>query len=360
MKTILFVCTGNICRSPMAEGLFRHATRGRMDCRVVSAGVGAMEGQAPSLHAIRALKELGIDISQQRSRMLTSDLVDHADYIFGMTHSHVDSVMLLFPQAAEKTFLLREFDETLDEFEKDISDPIGGSYETYAYTRDQIEQGILSMLSFIDQSEEEEGAPLPGSRTRLAIGCDHAGFELKEAIKSHLREAEISLADMGASSAEVSDYTDYARAVGEAVAAGRSDFGLLICATGIGMSMAANKIPGVRAALVLDGQMAAAARQHNNANVLCLGAGSTPPETAKKIIDIFLSAHYEGGRHERRITKMEPTSPPPVVALENGRSRDRASHFAGTAAPAGKHRTHRQRKFCQPRRDGGARVGPDQ
>src|ERR1700733_2622142 len=169
MKTVLFVCTGNICRSPMAEGLFRHATRGRPDCRVVSAGVGALEGQPPSSHAVRALKELGIDIAHLRSRMLTSELVDEADYIFGMTHSHVDSVNLLFPQAAEKTFLLREFDETLDEFEKDISDPIGGSYETYAYCRDQIEQAIFSMLNFIEQSTPfTASAPASKARTYVA------------------------------------------------------------------------------------------------------------------------------------------------------------------------------------------------
>ena len=126
----------------MAEGLFRHATKERHAYQVLSAGVGAVNGQVPSAHSIRALRELGIDISSQRSRVLTADLVNRSDYIFGMTHSHVDAVNLLFPQAAEKTFLLREFDDTLDEFEKDISDPIGGSYETYCYTRDQIEQGI--------------------------------------------------------------------------------------------------------------------------------------------------------------------------------------------------------------------------
>src|SRR5271156_1796482 len=179
MKTILFVCTGNICRSPMAEGLFRHATQGRTDYQVISAGVGAMEGQPPSSHAVRALKELGIDISQQRSRMLTPDLVERADYIFGMTHSHVDSINLLFPHAAEKTFLLREFDETLDEFEKDISDPIGGSYETYAYCRDQIEQGIFAMLNFIEQNVEAEAAPQSPTKVNVALGCDHAGFHLK-------------------------------------------------------------------------------------------------------------------------------------------------------------------------------------
>jgi RpiB/LacA/LacB family sugar-phosphate isomerase len=317
MKTVLFVCTGNVCRSPMAEGLFRHATRGRTDCRAISAGVGAVEGQPPSPHAVRALKELGIDISQQRSRMLTPEIVEQADYIFGMTHSHVDAVTLLFPQAAEKMFLLREFDETLDEFEKDISDPIGGSYETYTYCRNQIEQGIFSMLSFIEQAAEAPAAPATGAKCRLALGSDHAGFHLKEALKDYLRGAPASVTDLGTGSEEVCDYTDYAQAVADAVVAGRADFGVLICATGIGMSMAANKIPGIRAALAVDERMASLARQHNNANVLCLGAGATPPEAGKKILDAFLAAQFEGGRHQRRLSKMEPPSTPASRRLQS-------------------------------------------
>src|SRR6185369_16649415 len=158
MKTVLFVCTGNVCRSPMAEGLFRHVVQGRGQYRVISAGLGAMEGQPPSAHAVEAEKELGIDISAQRSRMLTPELVAQADYIFGMTHSHVDAIMLLYPHAAEKTFLLREFDETLDAYENDISDPIGGSYDVYCNCRDQIEQGIASMLKFVEQTSAAAGA----------------------------------------------------------------------------------------------------------------------------------------------------------------------------------------------------------
>src|SRR5206468_7373851 len=127
-------------------------------------GLGAWDGKPPSSHAVSAGKELGIDISSQRSRMLTPDLVQQADYIFGMTHSHVDTVMLLYPQAAKKTFLLREFDETLDTFEKDISDPIGGSYEIYVSCRDQIEQGIVSLLRFIEQHDGATGGPA-GART---------------------------------------------------------------------------------------------------------------------------------------------------------------------------------------------------
>src|SRR5256885_10561897 len=152
MKTVLFICTGNVCRSPMAEGIFRQAVQSRGDYRVFSAGLGAMEGQPPSHYAVQAVRELGIDIAGQRSRMLTPELVQQADYIFGMTHSHIDTVMLLYPQAIEKTFLLREFDETLDIFEKDISDPIGGSYEVYLNFRVPIVQGIASLLGFIQQS----------------------------------------------------------------------------------------------------------------------------------------------------------------------------------------------------------------
>src|ERR1044071_3007814 len=128
MKTILFVCTGNVCRSPMAEGILRHALQDRGSYRVMSAGLGAIDGQPPSPYAVQAVRELGINISGQRSRMLTPDLVQQADFILGMTHSHIDTVGMLYPHAIEKTFLLREFDETLDIYEKDISDPIGGSY----------------------------------------------------------------------------------------------------------------------------------------------------------------------------------------------------------------------------------------
>ena len=289
----------------MAEGIFRQVVQGRGNYRVLSAGLGAMEGQPPSAHAVQAVKELGIDIASQRSRMLTPELVLQADYVFAMTHSHVDTVTLLYPQAAEKTFLLREFDETLDTFEKDISDPIGGSYEVYLNCRDQIEQGIASILRFIEQGDEAPGA-LPGGRpAAVAIGADHAGFELKEALKQFLTQHGVSVADFGASSGEASDYPDFAQAVGQSVAQRKAHFGVLVCTTGLGMSIAANKVPGVRAALVTDEGTAALARQHNNANVLCLAAKATPLDLARRIVEVFLNTPFEGGQHERRVNKME-------------------------------------------------------
>ncbi len=308
MKTVLFVCTGNICRSPMAEGLFRHAVKGRGDYEVLSAGVGAVEGMPPSEHAVRALRELGIDIARQRSRMLSADLVHRADYIFGMTHSHVDAIMLLYPQAAEKTFLLREFDETLDSFENDIPDPIGGSFDVYLNCRDQIEQGIASMFKFIEQTsapaERREVAP----PKTVALGADHGGFELKEMLKQHLRKHGITVTDFGTNSNESTDYPDYAQAVARAVAEHHQELGLLVCTTGIGMSIAANKVPGARAALVWDEHSAEMSRRHNDANVLCLAGKGTDPEQARRIVDSFLNARFEGGRHGRRVHKFEPTS----------------------------------------------------
>ncbi len=292
----------------MAEGLFRNAVKGRGDFRVISAGVGAVDGLPPSGYATEALKELGIDISKQRSRMLTAELVQQADFIFGMTHSHVDAITLLYPQAAEKTFLLREFDETLDSYENDIGDPIGGSYEVYLNCRDQIEQGIASMLKFIDQTSTSKGVEsFSSSKTSVALGADHGGFELKEELKHHLQKKGFAVTDFGTKSKESSDYPDYAQIVARSVAEHQHDFGLLICTTGVGMSIAANKVPGVRAALVADEETAALCREHNDANVLCLGAKGLSSDAARKILDAFFSAGFEGGRHQRRVRKIETT-----------------------------------------------------
>jgi glycine hydroxymethyltransferase len=299
----------------MAEGLFRHATKGR-EFRVISAGVGAIDGQPPSAHAVRALRELQIDISRQRSRMLTGEMVHQADYIFGMTHGHVDAITLLYPQAADKTFVLREFDDTLDNFEKDIADPIGGSYEVYLNVRDQIEQGIITMLNFLEQSEAASAAGAKsGPIHDFALGSDHAGFELKQRIREHLERQGLKFKDVGTTSEDSADYPDFARAVAEQVANRQARFGILVCASGIGMSIAANKVPGVRAALAVNEQMARLSRQHNDANVLCLGQKFVSPDAAMHILDAFLNSNFEGGRHERRVSKFENSSTPPYLRL---------------------------------------------
>ena len=316
MKTILFICTGNVCRSPMAEALFRRAAGGRGKFRALSAGLGAMDGQPPTAHSVEAMRRLGVDIAGQRSRMLTAELVRQADYIFGMTHNHVETVALLYPAAAEKTFLLREFDDTLESYEKDISDPIGSPYEVYEECRDQIEQGIASLLKFMEQHEILTGTTTQTTPAAFALGADHGGYELKESLKQHLQQRGLSVTDFGAKSKDPGDdYPDFAQPAAQAVAAGRAEFGLLICTSGIGMTIAANKVPGVRAALVADAATAALVRQHNNVNVLCLAGKTTAAETGRKILDAFLNAKFEGGRHERRVDKLEASLTPPPLHL---------------------------------------------
>jgi glycine hydroxymethyltransferase len=307
MKTILFICTGNVCRSPMAEALFRRATDGRGEFRALSAGLGAMDGQPPTAHSVTAMRELGVDISGQRSRALTAGLVEQADYILGMTHSHVDTIGLLYPAAAEKTFLLREFDESLDSYEKDIGDPIGSSYEVYVQCRKQIEQGVASLVKFMEQ-HEILSAPhdaKPADPVQFAIGADHGGFELKETLKKHLLARGLTLHDFGALTKDpADDYPDFVVPAAQAVADGVAGLGLLCCTSGVGIYVAANKIPGVRAGQAFDEHAAEMMRRHNDVNVLCL-AGDTNPELAKRIVDTFLAAKFEGGRHERRIKKFD-------------------------------------------------------
>jgi ribose 5-phosphate isomerase B len=139
---------------------------------------------------------------------------------------------------------------------------------------------------------------------KIALGSDHAGFELKEKIKHKLQAESITVDDRGTHSADSCDYPDYAQAVADEVAAHGADFGILVCGTGIGMSMAANKVPGIRAARVVSVSDAELSRGHNDANVLTLGARITGDEEAFKIIDKWLATSFAGGRHGRRVDKI--------------------------------------------------------
>lgn len=140
---------------------------------------------------------------------------------------------------------------------------------------------------------------------RIAIGCDHRGLSLKRAIMDHLSQRGDVCEDFGCHSADSVDYPDYARAVAQAVSQGQFDHGILICATGVGMSIAANKVPGVYAALCHDVFSARRSRQHNNANVLCLGALVLGEGLATEIVEAHLNAVFEGGRHARRLDKVK-------------------------------------------------------
>uniref|UniRef100_A0A7C5ZD39 Ribose 5-phosphate isomerase B n=1 Tax=Caldicellulosiruptor owensensis TaxID=55205 RepID=A0A7C5ZD39_9FIRM len=139
---------------------------------------------------------------------------------------------------------------------------------------------------------------------KIAIGSDHAGFSLKEAIKKHLETRGIEYKDFGTYSPESCDYPDIAKEVAITLKNGEFEFGILICGTGIGISIAANKVKGIRAALCHDTFSAKAARAHNNANILAMGARVIGEGLACEIVDAFLSSTFEGGRHQRRVDKI--------------------------------------------------------
>lgn len=299
MKTLLFVCTGNTCRSPMAEGLARHALGNAEGWRVASAGIGAINGQPVSTHSVSAMRDLGIDIRHHTARMLTGRMIREADYIFGLTRGHVEGIAMLYPEAAEKLFVLREFEEGVSDLDLDIADPIGGPLDGYVECREQIRHAIDAALRFIQESQP--GRP----KTAFAVGSDHAGFQLKESLKGALAKLGVDVVDAGTHSTESTDYPDYGKAVAQMVAEGDVDFGLLVCSTGVGISIAANKVQGIRAAVVHSVEGAALARQHNDANVLCLGAKFVSAQDAPKIVETFLKSEFEGGRHERRVNKIE-------------------------------------------------------
>lgn len=142
----------------------------------------------------------------------------------------------------------------------------------------------------------------PGSK--IAVGSDHAGFDMKESIKSQLQSEGYDVDDKGTFGKNSCDYPDFAAAVARAVAAGEAAAGIIVCSTGIGVSMTANKVRGVRAALVHHAYEAEMTRRHNDANVLCLGANITGPAIALNAVKTFLNTDFEGGRHQRRVDKM--------------------------------------------------------
>ena len=142
------------------------------------------------------------------------------------------------------------------------------------------------------------------AKPRIAIGSDHAGFTVKESIRKYLEEAGYLVDDQGTGSENSVDYPDFGKAVGERVASKKADLGIAVCGSGIGISIAANKVPGIRATLAHDVVTAQLAREHNDANVLALGARIVTPATALEMVQAFLDTPFAGGRHQRRLDKV--------------------------------------------------------
>ena len=301
----------------MAEGLFRQLVKNRTDLEASSAGVMAAYGQPQSEYSAEILKQRGAELPGFASQPLTQELVDRASYIFAMTRGHLRTINDYFPGAAEKSFLLREFDKSVDGADKDVPDPIGRSFDSYLDCADAIQSALPPILEFIigtmeknELSEETAAAPAKKNLARVAIAADHGGVELKKAVRSQLEADGYEVIDLGTDSPSSVDYPDYAENLCQKIIADEADCGVLMCRSGIGMSITANRFPQIRAALVHDPKMAAATRKHNNANVICLAADYLDSkEEAVDAVKNFLRTEFEGGRHQRRLDKLTQVAP---------------------------------------------------
>ena len=316
-RRILLVCTGNVCRSPMAEYILRARLGPESGWTVCSAGLAAGRELPASPEAVQVCAELKVDLGPHRSQPVTRALAEQAQWMVGMTAAHCDELVHLFPDLAPRIRLMKSFG--LAAPAEDIPDPIGASLGIYRHVRGQIESALSDLILFL----REQAGPPPGGQEKkhsmkMALGADHGGYELKEVLKQKLLERHIEVEDVGALRREPGDdYPDFGRAVAERVAAGQADQGLLICTTGIGMSIAANRYPGVRAALCADPHVAEIARQHNNANVLVLGGAVVSPAQAAAILDVWLATDFErGGRHERRVGQLDACAARPQADPE--------------------------------------------
>lgn len=300
MITILFVCSGNTCRSPMAQALFVKYIQNHSDIYnprdyvVLSAGIFAADGSSASREAREAIAGEQIDLSKHRSRRLTEEMVRQADYILTMSDSQREYLQQKYSYK-ENIFNIKIFGTNIP---GDIQDPFGAGLEAYYNCLQELKQLMPEVVKRINSAADTGGMYM-----QVVIGSDHAGVSLKNDIIEFLRQEGYDVLNCGTDSSDSVDYPDIAEKVARQVLH-LSVPGILICGTGIGISIAANKIAGIRAAVCTNNYTARLAREHNDANVLALGARVTGSGMALDIVKTFLQSEFQGGRHQRRVDKI--------------------------------------------------------
>ena len=263
----------------MAEGLFRDMVKTRQDFTVASAGIGAANGQPPSSHSVEAMRELGIEIGGLRSQMITPLMVDKADLILAMTYGHYDTLQLLFPDAADKIFLLREFEPRAAEDNMEIDDPIGMPLPVYRRCRDQIRSAIKAVLAtLLDNRREANGG-------RVVIGGDLAAAALREALVKELKKNGYAVTDVAGDLSPAAQ----GKAMVAEIDAERADTAVWIGKSKSAIS--ARNFPGLRIAVVRDSDEARAIREYTGGQtqVLCLPANELSTKQASVILKTWLS-----------------------------------------------------------------------
>lgn len=281
------------------------------DWQAISAGVSAIPGQTTSKNTHKILaEEENIDSSKHISQQVTEGLLKEVDLVLTMTQQHKDILEDTFPEHANKIYTLKGF-ASLDQG-YDIIDPYGQSKEVYIQTKEEIKEQLKGILGKLNQFIHNNAGIFQtlknnndrGDGMSIAIGSDHAGFELKKEIINYLEKEGYKYKDMGTDNCDSVDYPDFGYKVADSVSKGQYDKGILVCGTGIGMCIAANKVSGVRAALCHDVFSAKATRNHNNSNVLTLGSRVVGIGLALEIVKVWLEEEFDGGRHQKRIDKI--------------------------------------------------------
>ena len=304
IEKIIFVDEENTRLSPLAAELLKMklSKAGVVGYNICSRGNVVLFPEPVNPMIEKIAENFGISLAQHQARQL-----EDGDFTSGTLTIAIDSSSKtkIYEQyvSATNAFTLKELmDET-----GDIFFPLGANAEQYESASENIERLVSDLAEKLAAvKEESEKDKAQEAKVRLSIGSDHAGYKMKLVLKTHLEERGFEVEDVGCFSEESCDYPDFAKKVAGAVAGGTAEKGVLICGTGIGMSIAANKVPGIRAALVTNEFMAQMTREHNDANVLCMGARVLDTETAVHLLDIFLDTPFsEEEKHMRRISKLE-------------------------------------------------------
>ena len=287
------VSTNNTCRSFIAESLLRQLLLDahQKNIEVISRGLVVLFPEPVHVKAAdMVIQKCGIESLDFQSAQLTQEEVEQSDLILTMTEEQKEKIL-------EEYHGYKEI-ATLNEYasvEGAIIDPYGMEDDDYERCFEQIARLVKKIW------EERLGG-----NEMIGIGSDHGGYALKQAVIKHLEDKGYAVKDYGCYSEESCDYPVYAKAVANAVKDGKVEKGILICGTGIGISIAANKVNGVRAAVVSEPVSAKLTKEHNNANIIAFGARIVGSEMAKAIVDAWLDAEYIGsGRHERRVNMIE-------------------------------------------------------